>query len=76
MYLQQRGAMVTRYQDGLPPPDPGQINVMVVAQSNVMQHGLEGAGLPLNRHLVRGMHVLNDLFMAKLMVAQGGQVRR
>jgi hypothetical protein len=68
-FLRAQGAVVTSYQDGIPPPAPGQINVMIVGAAHVMQQGLEGTQLPLPRHLVNGMHVVTDMLM-KLFMAQ------
>jgi hypothetical protein len=73
-FLRAQGAVVTTYQDGIPPPNPGHINVMIVGAAHVMQQGLEGTQLPLPRHLVNGMHVVTDVLM-KLFMAQPQQVR-
>jgi hypothetical protein len=73
-FLVGQGAIVTRYQDGIPPPAPGQVNLMIVASGHVMLHGLEGTQLALPRYLVQGMHVVTELFMQKVM-ASPGQVR-
>jgi hypothetical protein len=73
-FLLGQGAVVTCYQKSIPPPAPGQIDVMVVAQGHVMQQGLAGTQLLLPRYLVAGMHVLTDVFM-KLYMEQPQEVR-